>query len=333
MRVGIDVFTLRHLRLNGLETLDFVRRHGLEGAQFGSLTSLSPALDEGELQAVRQYADENDLYFEVSVPSPNPNLASPRVAELGGGSYRRGLERHIELAARLGCRHLHGALGSEKARDDPNYPWANHLADSTTFLRSLAPALRAHGCRIGLETHGDTTTFELVRLVEEIGPDVLGICLDTGNVLIRLEDPVMAAGRAAPYTIQTHTKDAILYFTDEGLTRQTRPAGQGAIDWHRLLPILGAANPRLTLSIEDHKWIFSAEIYQPGFVESHPDLTPAEFAQLLRFTWECQKKIDRGVIPHPEPYEAVPWEEEAEQRIDAGASYLKRTLGELRLHG
>jgi sugar phosphate isomerase/epimerase len=37
-----------------------------------------------------------------------------------------------------------------------------------------------------------------VRLVEHIGPEVLGITFDTGNVLARCEDPVAAARRVAP---------------------------------------------------------------------------------------------------------------------------------------
>jgi sugar phosphate isomerase/epimerase len=57
------------------------------------------------------------------------------------------------------------------------------LADSAAFLRKLSPVLRQQGCRIDLETHGDCTTFELVRLIEEVGPDCVGICLDTANVM------------------------------------------------------------------------------------------------------------------------------------------------------
>ena len=39
MRVGLDVFTIRNFNLSPKETLDFIKEHGLEGAQFGTLRS------------------------------------------------------------------------------------------------------------------------------------------------------------------------------------------------------------------------------------------------------------------------------------------------------
>ena len=74
------------------------------------------------------------------------------------------------------------------------------------------PSLPIAGAYVGhLNNSG-----ELVRLVEDVGPDIAGICVDTANVLCHSEDPLLAARRAAPYTHLTHTKDAILYLSDPG---------------------------------------------------------------------------------------------------------------------
>ena len=42
---------------------------------------------------------------------------------------------------------------------------------------------------MNLETHEEITSFELVRLVEGVGPDVTGIVFDTANLLLRVEHP------------------------------------------------------------------------------------------------------------------------------------------------
>jgi hypothetical protein len=68
------------------------------------------------------------------------------------------------------AHELHSSLGGGDERYLDPVPWTQQLADSTRFIRSLAPVLRQHGSRIDLETHGDTTTWELVRLAEDVGP-------------------------------------------------------------------------------------------------------------------------------------------------------------------
>ena len=42
----------------------------------------------------------------------------------------------------------------------------------------LSPLLKDLGLRANVETHGDETSFELIRMIEEIGPDILGVTLD-----------------------------------------------------------------------------------------------------------------------------------------------------------
>jgi len=329
MQVGIDTFTIRELGLDPFRTLDFVREHGLEGAQFGGLRSLSAALDPGELSEVRAYADSLGLYSHVSVPGCNPHLVDPAGLE----EHAAEIGREIEAAAACGWHELHSSLGGGPERYEHPVAWTQHLADSAAFIHRLAPALRAHGSRIDLETHGDSTTFELVRLIEDVGPDVAGICLDTANVLCHAEDPVEAARRAAPYTHLTHTKDGILFFSENGYTRQGRPPGQGVLDWERILPILGEHAPDLPLSIEDHKWLFEFAIFDKRWRSLHPDLTCEELSAVVQLAWQCERRIRSGELPDPGEYEAVPYLEQMEERLASGRECLKGELGRLGLKG
>src|SRR5438046_642930 len=104
---------------------------------------------------------------------------------------------------------------------------------------------------MNMETHEEITTFEVVRLVEAVGPDVMGVTFDIANVTHRGEDPVAAAHRVAPYTRQTHLKDMILVLDEDGARRQMRPCGQGVVNYEVILPLLYQHNPGLHLTIEN----------------------------------------------------------------------------------
>jgi hypothetical protein len=61
--------------------------------------------------------------------------------------------------------------------------------------------LTQYGRPIALETHADLTADELVELLDALGPDRAGVTLDTGNLVMRLDDPVpdgRAAGAVGP---------------------------------------------------------------------------------------------------------------------------------------
>ena len=326
MKVGLDTFTLHEMKPGPFEALEFCEEHGLAGAQFGGVRGMSPGLDVSRLKDVRARADRLGLYTHVSVSTCNPFKI-----EHSAEAHVENLAEEVRAAAECGWHELHSTLGALEERYGDPVPFAEQLEGAEYLLERLGPVLRDCASRINLETHGDATTFELVRLAEEVGPDVVGICLDTANVLCQAEDPVSAAERAAPYTHLTHTKDAIIYFTDEGYQRQTRPAGEGALDWEGILPILARHSPDLPLSIEDHKWLFDFPIFDPEWHEFHPDLTSAELGQVVGIAWRCQKRIMEGELMDPQEYESIPFSEQLVERIHSGRDYLRDTLARLGL--
>ncbi|HEV8636212.1 MAG TPA: TIM barrel protein [Chloroflexota bacterium] len=331
MRLGLDGFAIPGPALDPFQTLAWVRDQGLEGYFFGSFLHLTPTLDEGFLHELWREADRLGLYLELGLGTVNPARFArfPNVAALGG-DYRRGFERLVRAGAALGCRELRVDLGGEAARFDAAEPWPAQLEATGRFIGALAPLCRDLGCRLDVETHADLTTFELVRLVESVGPDVLGVCLDTANVLCRAEDPLAAARRVAPYVHQTHVKDALLFFDDQGLMRQSRPCGEGCIDWDALLGVLAEHHPDLTLSIEDHKGLFRAFSYDPAWQALHPELSAAELGELVRLARETERRVGRGELQPPDEYEAIPWPEQAMARLCSAIDHLR---GVLRRHG
>lgn len=280
---------------------------GLEGVFFRSALELSPGLDVGELTALRQTADDLGLYLEVGAAKVNPFAApeSPEIRALGDGDYLTGIERIVAACAAAGIHEIWSATANYKFdiagrmacdRFRTDVTWTEQLDATRKVMAALAPALREHGCHLNLETHEEITTFELVRLVEDGGPDAFGITFDTANVLIRGEDPVAAAHRVAPYTRQTHVRDAALFFTDEGLVRMLAPCGAGVIDWPGLLAALAVA-PRKALSIEGimgGRFQLPIPIYDPLWHAGQPDMTPLEMAVLVRGARSYEAQVVAG---------------------------------------
>jgi sugar phosphate isomerase/epimerase len=289
------------------------------------------------------HADELGLYLQVGVGRVNPynTPLSPEIRQLGEGDYLLGMHRMIDAAASIGCfelwgecaTYMHGLPGLfaiDRFRTDVS--WPDQLEATQKFLRKLAPILRDHGCRINLETHEEVTSYELLRFIDETGKDVLGITYDTMNMVCRGEAPLSTAQRVAPFTHMTHIKDAILYFTEEGLEWQLRPCGQGVIDWGKVLPILSLYSPDLILSIEDAKSIMPIKIYDPMWQDHHPDISAPELTELVRLAKVCENKIANREIPDPKTYHEIPYDDENRiLRFHASADYLRQVIKEKEL--
>ncbi|MEU6658848.1 sugar phosphate isomerase/epimerase family protein [Streptomyces sp. NPDC046821] len=327
MRIGIDGRKIPEARERGpLGTLDHARSLGLDGVFFRTVLDMTPTLDQGLLADVRAHADDIGLYLEAGLGKVNP-YASPETPEtrrIGDGDIVLGFRRMMEACAAIGCRELWvgtanykdvytGRLAFDRFRTDVE--WTEQLAATTRFLEQLAPIARDLGIHLNLETHEEITSFELVRIIEKVGADVLGIVFDTGNVLHRVEHPVWAARRVAPYVRQTHIKDAALIHGDGGVCYQMRPCGTGVVPFDELLKVIAEANPTVNLTIENDEarepgvdpLIMLIELYGPEFLRGHPDLTTEEFAAYHELLRSYEERVRSGAVPDLAEYAARPF--------------------------
>jgi sugar phosphate isomerase/epimerase len=298
---------------------------------------MSPTLDHGEMREIKAHADSLGMYVESGLGKVNP-YASPEAPELraaGDGDILLGFRRMLEACRAADISEVwigtanfksqyHGYWCYDRYRTDVT--WEEQLQASERFLHKLAPIARDLGIHMNVETHEEITTFEVVRLVEAVGPDVMGVTFDTANVTHRGEDPVAAAKRIAPYVRQTHMKDVVHAFVEEGALRQVRPCGQGLIDFETILPLLYQHNPTLNLSIENpntHGRMIM-QIYDPVWQGSHPDLGVGEFAEFIRLTRLCEEKIAAGAWPSLDAYDAIPFD------YDREVWFIKESAAHLR---
>ncbi|MFI9605264.1 sugar phosphate isomerase/epimerase family protein [Streptomyces sp. NPDC052043] len=342
MKIGVDGRKIPGAAQHTpLEILDHAHSLGMEGVYFRTVLDITPTLDRGILRELRRHADHLGLYLQMGLAKVNPYAAAeaPEVRVLGDGDYTRGMTKMIE-ACREGadCGELWVACGNYKP-DLPGYyaidrfrtdaPWSDQLVAIEKFLRQLAPVARHYGSHLNIETHEEITSTEVVRLVEAVGPDALGITFDTANVLVRGEDPVAAARRVAPYVRATHLRDSLLSTTDHGLARTFSPCGLGVIDWAALLDALNAKNPDLWASIEPAGPTLAVPIglSDPAWLSLHPDLVESEKEELFRLAHQYAARAANGDVPTIEQFRAEPYDGEA--FIRRSADHLRATLANL----
>ncbi|MGO7184558.1 sugar phosphate isomerase/epimerase family protein [Rhizobium brockwellii] len=351
MKLGIDSIKLPEAKKRGpLASLDHVKELGLAGIFFSTALDMSPDLDSGLLREIRAKADDLGLYLESGIGKINPYCSAeePALRAAGGGDIIAGFTRMIEASAAIGCHELwvapgnfkseyRGRLANDRFRTDVT--WEEQLLGIEKVLRKLAPVARANGAHMNIETHDEITSFEILRLIEKVGADCVGVVFDTANGLQRGEHPVFAAKRLAPHIRQTHIKDAYVGRAAGGLDFQTRPVGGGIVDFAAILPILADANPTLNLSLEVAQSVADKprkanprqciEIDDPIWRAGHPDLTADELAAYMAMVDAYEKRVAAGAVLDWEAYESsrygYPTYEVQSYGFDEAIAFIKQS--------
>lgn len=172
----------------------------------------------------------------------------------GLGSGRRpeelaDLRKHVDNAAYMGAGVMRICAGGRNTRPDS---WDEHRRQLVPLLREATAYAAQSGVVLALENHIDFTADQVVQIIEDIGSEQLGICLDTTNQLRMLEDPREAIRKMAPYAKACHFKDARAH---RGNPREfafwpSVPTGEGIIDFPDALQALGNSGFSGILALE-----------------------------------------------------------------------------------
>ena len=315
--IGVDSSKLPPARLAPGESsphavLRQVTELGFGGVLFRSILDLDPSLDPAALRDVHAHADELGLRLEAGVAKVNPYMTAelPEIRALGGGDYVRGLQLMIEAAASIGITELWTATAGWKRQYPGRFqydrfrtdaPWSDQLRAIERLLLLLRPALLDAGAHLNVETHEEITSVEVVRLVEAVGPDTIGITFDVANVAVRGELPSAAAQRCAPYTRMSHLRDIALWPTSAGYLRFVVPFGEGLIDWPSVWTALaGAPLSMVTIEGLEPGGLRSrkpVDVADPAWIAGHPDLDPGEVAALTALAESYRERAEAGACP------------------------------------
>ena len=131
----------------------------------------------------------------------------------------------------------------------PEYPGDEDYCLTVRALRSIAATCAAEGVEFWFET-GQETPVTLLRTIEDVGSDSLGINLDPANLLMYGKaNPIDALDVFGQYVRGVHAKDGE-YPTDGMHLGREKPLGEGRVNFPVLIPKLKAMGFRGAVTIE-----------------------------------------------------------------------------------
>jgi 3-oxoisoapionate decarboxylase len=217
--------------------LDLCREFGTDGAQmdFNMFTSRDPA----SRRRLREGVERRGMFVELIVGGQAvEDLAL--LAEVGRAAEELGVTR-LRVACLSGRRYED--FGDRASWDAFAKRWR-------TALPRAEPVLRRHKLALGVENHKDWLTDELVDILRGIGSPHVGACVDFGNNLAFLEDPLETVEKLAPYAVTTHLKDHVLAAAPSGFLLGDVAVGEGVLPLERMVGVLRRGRPDIPLVLE-----------------------------------------------------------------------------------
>jgi sugar phosphate isomerase/epimerase len=117
-------------------------------------------------------------------------------------------------------------------------------------LQWAKPILARHKVRLAVENHKDYRAADLADLMRRLDCEHLGVCVDLGNNLALLDDPVQTVQVLAPWALTCHLKDMAVAESSDGFLLAEVPLGKGILDLKRLVTILRRARSGIRFNLE-----------------------------------------------------------------------------------
>jgi len=128
--------------------------------------------------------------------------------------------------------------------------WTAFSSHWAHVLPRIKPSIERHRLQLGIENHKDWTASELARLLERLDSPFIGACVDFGNNIAFLEDPMHLVSALAPWAVTTHLKDMAVRRSEAGFELSEVPLGSGLLPLAAMIETLRRAKPDLHFCLE-----------------------------------------------------------------------------------
>lgn len=189
---------------------------------------------------LRAKAEAYEMYFEGQASLPQQPSDVDR------------FEAEIRAARKAGAGVVRTAmLGGRRYETFDSAAAFRQFAEKSWQSLTLAePILKKHRVRLAIENHKDRRVPELLDLLKRISSEYVGVCVDVGNNIALLEEPVAVVEALAPFAFSTHLKDMAVQEYDEGFLLSEVPLGEGFLDLNKMIATLEKANPKIQFNLE-----------------------------------------------------------------------------------
>lgn len=231
----------------------------------------------------RQMKGDLDMYLEIQTFLPRPDPAefehAVKVAKEAGASSLR-------VVCLLGRRYE-----MMKSRQD----WDDAVKQFYRQIDAAVPIVERHRMPLGIENHKDWRVEQQVTLLEHYRSEFLGVCLDTGNNLSILDDPMETIEKLAPWTFNVHFKDMAMEEYQDGFLLSEVRLGDGVIDLRRAVETLRRARPHVRFSLE---MIVRDPLLVPCLTDEYwASLAEVNGRNVVRALARIRKSERRGALP------------------------------------
>ncbi len=315
VKLGVDLFSLRSQNWTPIQYLDYCAARNVKVVHFSEIRFIGN-LQPDNLRKVRAHAEQVGIEVEIGMKSICP---SSKMFDASQGTAEEQLSRMIDSANIVGSKIVRCVLGS--ADDRKTGQINTHIEDMVRVLKNVRSKATGQNVKIAIENHaGDMQARELKMLVEEAGPDFVGVCLDSGNPLWTIEDPHLTLETLHAYVLTSHVRDTAVWTVPEG----------AAVTWVQM----GRGNINIDSYVRRYRELCAGKALSLEIILFGPRLFPYKDPQFwdgYRQTpaWEFERFValaDRG-----KPYKDEAWEakDEAQRERDAleeSLNYTKKLL-------
>lgn len=296
VKIGVELGCIGSAKFTPYQYLDYLAKIGAEVAQF-SASNLGVNAADPDQDAIRKVRD-HAARLGISTPAFSAGCICPSSSGFNAklGSAEEQITQQLKLARMMGATSLRAVVGGFKERPDIEM----HAQNLGRVLKGMRSKIRDTGIKIALENHGgDFQAREMKALVEDVGFDTLGICLDSGNPLWMMEDPHLTLELLGPYTIVSHVRDTALWRVPEGVAVRWVNMGDGNVDIDGWIRKLIKMHPSLPVTFEN---IVSGQprIIRSFEVATYKDYPKMPASELARFLALAERGKPVAAVPLPE---------------------------------
>jgi 3-oxoisoapionate decarboxylase len=270
--------------------------------------------EEEYTRRLRRQAEQYGMFVEGMAGAPGDR----------GGVER--FEAELRTAARAGVRDVRLVLFPGRRYE--TFASADEFRQATErarlALERAAPAAERQRVRLAVENHKDQRAAERVALLARISSEWVGACVDVGNNLALLEDPLQFVETLAPWAFSVHLKDQAVREYEDGFLFADVPLGQGFIDLKAIAAVLRKAKPDARFSLE---LITRDPLKVPCLTEKYwatlEGVPGSELARTLR-TVRKHQAAELPQVSSLSPEEQLLREQ---QNLQASLAYAREQLG------
>jgi sugar phosphate isomerase/epimerase len=219
---------------DNLEFLEHCNTLGAGGIQM-PLTSREPDY----IHKLRARAEQLGMYFEAIAALPKAGDTAAFESTVAAAKEAGA------LAVRVNC------LPGRRYENFTNLAdWNTAVAQSHQNIDAALRIVEKQQVPLAIENHKDWTAAEMAALMKAKSSRWLGVCLDTGNNISLLDDPMDTVETLAPYAVCSHIKDMGVAPYPDGFLLSEMPLGEGMLDMRRVVDTIRRARPQTRLTLE-----------------------------------------------------------------------------------